>query len=72
MLTESIPQCILQINIFQKKNDIFNVFSSSVEKDSLYLLQIVCILASSFSIIFGLIGIYGYKAFYYYEQKKIL
>jgi hypothetical protein len=72
MLTESIPQLILQIYIFQKKNDIFNVFSSSVEKDSLYLLQIVCILASSFSIIFGLIGIYGYKAFYYYEQKKIL
>jgi hypothetical protein len=70
MLTESIPQLILQIYIFQKKNDIFNVFYSS-EIDFLYLSQIGSIFTSIFSIIFGIVGIYGYKAFYYYVQKRI-
>ncbi len=69
MLTESIPQLILQIYIFQKKNDIFNVFSSPT---IFYVSQqIGSIITSMFSIIFGLISIYGYKAFYYYEKKKI-
>ncbi len=72
MVTESIPQLILQIYIFQKKNNIFNVFSSLKEIDFLYLSQIGSIFTSMFSIIFGLVGIYGYKAFYYYEQKIIL
>ncbi len=63
MLTESIPQLILQIYIFQKKNNISNVFSYS---------QLGSIITSIFSILFGLIGINGYKAFYYYEQKRIL
>ena len=71
--TESIPQLILQIYIFQKKNDIFNVFSSSsIFYGLLKSPQISSIISSTFSIIFGLIGIYGYKAFYYYEQKRIL
>jgi len=63
MVTESIPQLILQIYIFQKKNNISNVFSYS---------QLGSIITSIFSILFGLIGINGYKAFYYYEQKRIL
>jgi 4-hydroxybenzoate polyprenyltransferase len=37
----------------------------------LYLSQIGSIFTSIFSIIFGIVGIYGYKAFYYYEQKRI-
>ncbi len=70
MLTESIPQLVLQIYIFQKKNDIFKVFSSpSIFYESP---QIRSIIISTLSIIFGLISIYGYKAFYYYEQKRIL
>jgi hypothetical protein len=72
MVTESIPQLILKIYIFQKKNDIFNVFSTLKEIDFFYLSQIGSIFTSSLSIIFGLVGIYGYKAFYYYEQKRIL
>jgi hypothetical protein len=73
MLTESIPQLILQIYIFQKKNDIFNVFSSpSIFYESYKSEQIRSIIISTLSIIFGLISIYGYKAFYYYEQKRIL
>jgi hypothetical protein len=73
MLTESIPQLILQIYIFQKKNDIFNVFSSpSIFYDFYKSPQIRSIIVSTLSIIFGLISIYGYKAFYYYEQKRIL
>ncbi len=73
MLTESIPQLILQIYIFQKKNDIFNVFSSpSIFYEFYKSAQIRSIIASTLSIIFGLISIYGYKAFYYYEQKRIL
>ncbi len=71
MATESIPQLILQIYIFQMKNDIFNVFSSLVEIDFLFLSQIGSIITSSLSIIFGMISIYGYKAFYYYEQKRV-
>jgi hypothetical protein len=71
MVTESIPQLILQIYIFQKKNDIFNVFSTLKEIDFFYLSQIGSIFTSTLSIIFGLVGIYGYKAFYYYEQKRI-
>jgi hypothetical protein len=72
MLTESIPQLILQIYIFQKKNDIFNVFSSpsifyKLQKSA----QIRSIIVSTFSIIFGLVSIYGYKAFNYYEQKRV-
>jgi hypothetical protein len=73
MLTESIPQLILQIYIFQKKNDIFNDFTSSLIFYELFKSpQIRSIIASTLSIIFGLISIYGYKAFYYYEQKRIL
>ncbi len=73
MLTESIPQLILQVYIFQTKNNIFNVFSSLSIFYELYKSpQIRSIITSMFSIIFGLIGIYGYKAFYYYEQKRIL
>jgi hypothetical protein len=73
MLTESIPQLILQIYIFQKKNDIFNVFSSPTKFYELCKsAQIRSIIVSTLSIIFGLISIYGYKAFYYYEQKRIL
>jgi hypothetical protein len=73
MLTESIPQLILQIYIFQKKNDIFNDFSSPSIFYELYKSeQIRSIIISTLSIIFGLISIYGYKAFYYYEQKRIL
>jgi hypothetical protein len=73
MLTESIPQLILQIYIFQSKNDIFNVFSSpSIFYEFSKSAQIRSIITSMFSIIFGLISIYGYKAFYYYEQKRIL
>jgi hypothetical protein len=70
MLTESIPQLILQIYIFQTKNDIFNVFSSS----SIFYEspQMRSITTSTFSIIFGLIGIYGHEAFYFYEPKRIL
>ena len=63
MLTESIPQLILQIYIFQKKNDIFNVFSSLVEIIFLFLSQIGSIITSSLSFIFGMICIYGYEAF---------
>ena len=51
--------------------DILSFFSSSVEIDFLYLSQIGSILTSTFSSVFGLVGIYGYKAFYYYEQKRI-
>ncbi len=73
MLTESIPQLILQIYIFQTKNDIFNVFSSPSIFYELYKsAQIRSIFTSTLSIIFGLISIYGYKAFYYYEYKRIL
>jgi hypothetical protein len=73
MVTESIPQLILQTYIFQKQNDIFNVFSSLSILFELYKsAQIISIIISTFSIIFGLIGIYGYKAFYYYEQRMIL
>jgi hypothetical protein len=73
MLTESIPQLILQVYIFQTKNNIFNVFSSLSIFYELYKSpQIRSIITSMFSIIFGLIGIYGYKAFYHYEQKRIL
>ncbi len=68
--TESIPQLILQIYIFQKKNDIFKVFSSpSIFYESP---QIRSIIISTFAIILGLIYIYWYKAFYFYEQKRIL
>jgi hypothetical protein len=70
MAAESIPQLILQIYIFQKNNDIFNVFSS---RSKLYESpQITSIITSTFSIIFGLKGISGYKAFYYYKPKRIL
>jgi hypothetical protein len=73
MLTESIPQLILQIYIFQTKNDIFNGLASPSIFYELYKSpQIRSIATSTLSIIFGLIGIYGYKAFYYYEQKRIL
>jgi hypothetical protein len=72
MITESIPQLILQIYIFQKKNDIFNLFSSSIEIDELYLSQIRSIISSSISIMFTLISRHGYKGFYYYERKRIL
>jgi hypothetical protein len=73
MLTESVPQLILQIYIFQKKNDIFNVFSSPTIFNEFYKsAQIRSIITSTLSIIFGMISIYGYKAFYYYEQKRIL
>jgi hypothetical protein len=72
MITESIPQLILQIYIFQKKNDIFNLFSSSIEIDELYLSQIRSIISSSISIMFTLISLHGYKGFYYYERKRIL
>jgi hypothetical protein len=66
--TESIPQLILQIYIFQKKNDIFNVFSSPlILYDSP---QIRSIFTSTFSIISGLISTYGYKAFYFYEKNR--
>jgi hypothetical protein len=73
MLTESIPQLILQIYIFQTKNVIFNGLASPSIFYELYKSpQIRSIVTSTLSIIFGLIGIYGYKAFYYYEQKRIL
>jgi hypothetical protein len=73
MVTESIPQLILQIYIFQKKNDIFNVFSSpSIFYEFYKSAQIRSIITSAFSIIFGVIYIYWYKAFWYYEQKRIL
>jgi hypothetical protein len=73
MVTESIPQLILQIYIFNKKNDIFNIFTSSLIFYEFYKsAQIRSIITSTFSIIFGLVGIYGYKAFYFYEQKIIL
>jgi hypothetical protein len=72
MITESIPQLMLQIYIFQKKNYFFNFFSSSVEVDELYLSQIRSIITSMFSIIFGLISNYGGKAFFYYDQKIVL
>jgi hypothetical protein len=72
MITESIPQLILQIYIFQKKNDIFNLFSSSVEVNELYLSQIRSIISSSISIMFTLISLHGYKGFYFYERKRIL
>jgi hypothetical protein len=72
MITESFPQLILQIYIFQKKNDIINVFSSpSILNEFYKSAQISSIITSTFSIIFGLISIYGYKAFYYYEQKRV-
>ncbi len=44
MVSESIPQLILQIYIFLKKNNIFNVFSSLKEIDFLYLSQIGIVL----------------------------
>jgi hypothetical protein len=70
MVTESIPQLVLQIYIFQKKNHIFKVFSSpSIFYESP---QIISIITSTLTIIFGLIFIYGHEAFYYYEQKRIL
>jgi len=66
MVTESIPQLILQIYIFHKKIDIFNVLSSSSIFYELYKSpQIRSIITTTFSIIFGLIGICGSKAFYY-------
>jgi hypothetical protein len=73
MLTESIPQLILQIYIFKTKNDIFNGLASPSIFYELYKSpQIRSIIVSTLSIIFGLISIYGYKAFYYFEQKRIL
>jgi hypothetical protein len=57
MLTESISQLILQIYIFQSKNDVLNFFTSSVEIDFLYLSQIGSIIISKFLITFGLISI---------------
>ena len=72
MLTESIPQLILQIYIFQKKNDIFNDISSpSIFYEFYKSAQIISIITSTFSILSGIISIYGYKAFYYYEQKRV-
>jgi hypothetical protein len=72
MLTESIPQLILQIYIFQKKNDIFNDISSpSIFYEFYKSAQIGSIITSTFSILSGIISIYGYKAFYYYEQKRV-
>jgi hypothetical protein len=60
--------------VFQSKNDVLNFFTSSVEIDFLYLSQIGSIIISRFLITFGLISIYGYndKAFYYYEQRRII
>ncbi len=73
MLTESIPQLILQIYIFQTKNVIFKGLASpSIFNELFKSPQIRSIIVSTLSIIFGLISIYGYKAFYYYEQKRIL
>ncbi len=73
MLTESIPQLVLQIYIFQTKNDIFNVFSSPSIFYELYKSpQIRSIITSTLAILVGLIHIDWYKAFYYYDQKRIL
>jgi hypothetical protein len=72
MVTKSF-QIILQIYIFQKKNDIFNIFTSSLIFYDLYKsAHIRSIILSTLSIIFGFMGIYGYKAFYYFEKKRIL
>ena len=73
MVTESIPQLLLQIYIFQKENNIFSLFSLSVIFYGLIKSeQIRSIVTSTFSILFGLIGLCGFKAFFYFERKRIL
>ena len=52
MATESIPQLLLQIYIFQKENNIFNLFSPLVVVYK--WAQILSIVTSTLSIIFGL------------------
>ena len=70
MVTESIPQLLLQIYIFQKENNIFSLFSPSV---IVYKWpQVFSIVTSTFSILFNLIGLCGFKAFFYFERKRIL
>ena len=75
MVSEAIPQFIVQAHVFSRKYSIIDLiidlFSSSTTMEIILKSQLKSMITSSFSIILGLSSIFGNEAFYYLEQETV-